>query len=133
MKAYTIRHRCGHNDTELLDDTRGPFALADAKNAAAALPCRRCRAAAAAPVAAPVAITEPAPLAIDLTMPAGAALTTVKALRDGWTEAEIVAGARFNGEPTFVCAGCGHTHPRRLAMMANLGMSCPDCYDDLAG
>lgn len=35
--------------------------------------------------------------------------------------------------PTFVCAGCGGTYPATMAMAASLGITCPDCYDDLAG
>ena len=32
-----------------------------------------------------------------------------------------------------VRCSCGHTVPQSLAMMANLGSSCPDCYNRMSG
>ena len=31
-----------------------------------------------------------------------------------------------------VRCSCGHTVPASLVMNANLGTSCPDCYDDMS-
>jgi len=35
-------------------------------------------------------------------------------------------------EPKMVRCGCGHTVPSYEVMTANLGSSCPDCYDDMS-
>src|SRR4051794_19438342 len=34
--------------------------------------------------------------------------------------------------PDSVCVGCDEWVPPELAMVANRGRSCPDCYDDLS-
>ncbi len=71
---------------------------------------------------------------IDPTTPVGSTreAAIIAAIENGWTEAEIEAGVRFQGRETFVCPGCGIEYPRSLAMSASMGTCCPDCYDDMS-
>lgn len=134
IKTFDVYHRCGHTNTHLITFT-GPHDKIAQINALREQPCRRCKTAPApaqTPVQTPV-IPDADRLTIDLTTPAGAEMALVNAVQNGLTDDEYLAGVRFGAEETFVCDGCRRRFPVSLAMSANLGTSCPDCYDRLSG